>query len=147
MLPDRSLLFLTPILFLNLSVSLRSGLLLVKNNQTMTTLIAFGILIIFLSSSFRFLYSIREDMTMHKKLSMAFASAAMSNTDAVEINFCLPQVQGNEGYPLLPGPKAAQWYRQSYRIIYEKYYNHYFTQQGPFFKLTSAAQVLCENQG
>lgn len=143
--PGRSLLFLAPILFLNLSVALRSGLCLINDNQTITIVIAFIILIIFLSSTFRFLYMIREDMTMRKKVSMAFESAAVSSIDAIEINFCLPRVEGNDGYPILPGPNAAEWYRQAYRIIYAKYYGRYFTQQGPVFKATKTAQNLCSN--
>jgi hypothetical protein len=65
----------------------------------------------------------------------AFRRAALAQDEFVSVPFSLPNtIPGNEGYPLLPAAKAADWYRSSYRLMLNKYYGTHFDQSGPVFR-------------
>jgi len=66
----------------------------------------------------------------------AFRRAALARDEFVNVPFPLPHtIPGNEGYPLLPAAKSADWYRRSYRLMLNKYYGTHFDSSGPVFRL------------
>jgi len=72
----------------------------------------------------------------------AFRRAALARDEFVSVPFPLPHtIPGNEGYPLLPASKAADWYRSSYRLMLNKYYGTHFDPSGPVFRANDDASV------
>jgi hypothetical protein len=77
-------------------------------------------------------------------VSEAFEMAAASQSDAIELSFCIPDLTNKDGgYPVLPSAKAADWYRASYRWIFESYYGRYFSEIGPVFSLDDKVESIC----
>ena len=68
------------------------------------------------------------------KMRYAYDQAAKASGNEVFINFTLPtRFKHNEGYPLLPGENAENWFRNSYRKMLNKYYGTNFDRSGPVF--------------
>ena len=69
-----------------------------------------------------------------ERIRKAFRAAAVAPDNFVSVPFVLPNIiPNNEGYPLLPAGKAAEWYRTSYRLMLNKYYKANFDNFGPIF--------------
>lgn len=140
----RSILFLSPLLYVNLIVALR-GVAISSNivKPLVPPFILFSVLLLF-SSSYSFLSNIRARSMLKSHVSAAFEMAAASQSDAIEVPFCIPDLVNKDGgYPVLPSAEAAEWYRASYRWIFEQYYGRIFSQSGPVFRLDEKAGSGC----
>jgi hypothetical protein len=135
---SRSLLFLAPLLYINLAISLRCIVLFALDTKAILPFFALGCLLLALSFSFQFLYGIREKSMLSARVAKAFQIAALSSSDIIEVPVCLTPV----GHPILPsetGPRY-EWYRNSYRDLFRVYYNRTFTKSGPKF-ITIGSQL------
>ena len=66
---------------------------------------------------------------------IVFLSDLGLRDEFVGVPFPLPHtIPGNEGFPLLPAAKAADWYRSSFRLMLNTYYGTHFDPAGPVFR-------------
>lgn len=142
---DRSSLFLSPLLVVNLALALRCLTMASAKSRLVGSLFVLASMFILFSKSYTFFSVIRDRVTMSDQVGRAFEDAAKSNSETIFVTFCLPaSVETNEGYPILPSVNAAEWYRNSYRDIFRVYYSKDFGNQGPIFMATEKAAAVCK---
>jgi hypothetical protein len=140
----RSILFLSPILYVNLATALRGVAILGDKIRPIIAPFLLFSLLVLLSSSFHFLESVRDRSLVRLQVETAFEMATRSKSDKIELSFCIPDLTNKQGgYPILPAASAAEWYRASYRKIFKYYYNKDFSEKGPVFSLNDKLAGLC----
>lgn len=139
----RSQLFLAPLLTVNLAMTLRCLLTWSLQRKGVAIIYFMFSMIVFFSSSHRFLSSSRVNAQISGHIEQAFRLAENSKSDIIELPFCMPAKAMKEGYPYLPRESAWEWYRRSYNIIFRLYYNKKFSDAGPVFRpLPSCSHII-----
>jgi hypothetical protein len=144
---NKSLLFLSPLLYINLALFLRCIISFSERIKVILPLFALGSLLLVFSFSFHFLSGIRDKSSLSMKVSKGFEVAVSSQSDIVKVPLCIPNsTPGNGGYPIFPSETAQAWYKKSYNDLFRVYYNKHFSPDGPIFVTIDSMKDDCQKE-